>query len=195
MLSFTAPLWVGLAAFLLFRERLKPLFWIGLIQTFVGISVVIGGDLLLHYTFAYGDILGLASGIFFAGYFLITQVGRQQLNTTTYFWILNLTCAVTLLVICLLMKFPIVGYSLQSYLIFGAAAIFFQFLGYYSIVYALGHLTASIVSPTMMIQPVLASILAFGLLGEKMAPAQIIGGLVVLVGIYFVHLGKKHSMG
>ncbi len=194
LLSNSASIWVSLVAIVLFHERFKPIFWVGLVLTIFGVSAVIRADFSQHHTFAYGDVLGLASGFFFAGYFLITQVGRQHLNSITYFWIMNIGCAMTLFMVCLSLNLPILGYSIQTYLIFVVVAILFQFLGYYSIVYALGHLTASIVSPTMMLQPVFASILAFSLLGEKMIPIQMVGGLIALIGIYFVNLGKKQPV-
>jgi drug/metabolite transporter (DMT)-like permease len=62
--------------------------------------------------------------------------------------------------------------------------------GYLSIGYALGHLPASIVAPTLIGQPVVTALLAFPLLGEALRTQQWIGGLVVLLGIYLVHRSR-----
>ncbi len=56
-----------------------------------------------------------------------------------------------------------------------------------SISYALGHLPARIVSPTLIGQPIMTTILAIPLLGEIPSLLQIIGGLIALAGIYIVN--------
>jgi drug/metabolite transporter (DMT)-like permease len=53
--------------------------------------------------------------------------------------------------------------------------------------YALGHIPASIVSPTMIASPVIASLLAIPIAGEGLNIYQITGGLLVFVGIYLVN--------
>jgi drug/metabolite transporter (DMT)-like permease len=82
---------------------------------------------------------------------------------------------------------PFIGYSTQTWIVFFAAAIVSQMIGYLSITYALGHLPASIVSPTLIGQPVLTTMLAIPLLGEIPTSVQWIGGAVALAGIYIVN--------
>jgi drug/metabolite transporter (DMT)-like permease len=66
-----------------------------------------------------------------------------------------------------------------------------QIIGYLAMGYALGHLPASIVSPTMLGQPVLTALLAIPLLGETLQPVQWMGGLVVISGIFLVHRSRE----
>jgi drug/metabolite transporter (DMT)-like permease len=56
-----------------------------------------------------------------------------------------------------------------------------------SLAYALGHLPASIVSPTMILQPVITTLLAIPLLGEIPSIWQGVGGIIALAGIYIVN--------
>jgi drug/metabolite transporter (DMT)-like permease len=63
--------------------------------------------------------------------------------------------------------------------------------GYLAINYALGHLPASIVSPTMLGQPVLTALLAGPLLGETLGLWQVVGGVAVLGGVYLVHRSQR----
>ena len=79
------------------------------------------------------------------------------------------------------------GYSSQSWIVFLATAVVSQIIGYMSISYALGHLPASIVSPTLIGQPIVTTILAIPLLGELPGSFQVIGGVVALAGIYLVN--------
>ncbi len=193
LLGNTAPLWVALFAWLVFRQKLRGLFWLGLALTLGGALAVLGSDFLRHPTIGLGDLLAMAAGVFYAGYFLVTERGRRKLDTLTYVWLVDLVATFTLLLISLGMKMPLGGYPAQSYLAFLGAAVVSQVGGYLSIGYALGHLPASIVSPTLIGQPVVTALLAIPLLGEALRTEQWLGGLVVLAGIYLVHRSREGS--
>jgi drug/metabolite transporter (DMT)-like permease len=187
----TAPLWVALAGMALFGERLPPLFWGGLAITLSGSVLVAGSDFLIHPTLGWGDMLSLLAGVFYAGYYLCTQAGRRHLDSARYVWLAGAASAVCLLVICLIAGYPLSGYPLSTYLAFGASALVTQAAGYLAVGYALGHLPASIVSPTMTGQPVVTALLAIPLLGEVLTPIQWLGGGVVITGIYLINRAHR----
>lgn len=187
----TAPLWVALIAWLIFKERLKPMFWIGLALTLTGAAIVLGSDFLLHPDLGTGDMIALGAAIFYGGYLLVTQRGRQHLDTLSYVWLVSLSSALILLGVSLGMELPLTGFSSQTYLAFLGAALVSQVLGYLAVAYALGHLPASLVSPTLIGQPVVTALLSIPFLGEVMSPAQWIGGVGVLAGIYLVHHNRQ----
>jgi drug/metabolite transporter (DMT)-like permease len=191
LLANTAPLWVALFAWLVWKEHLKTAFWLGLLLTLAGAAIVLGTDFLSESTFGIGDLLAITAGIFYAGYFLVTQRGRNHWDTLSYIWFVGLISSLCLLGISLGLGMQITGYPLQSYLAFLGAALVAQIGGYLAVGYALGHLPASIVAPTMLGQPVVTALLAIPLLGESLHAAQIIGGLAVLGGIYLVHTSRE----
>ena len=193
LLGNTAPLWVALISWLVFRQRLRGLFWLGLAFALGGAVTVLGSDFIRHPTIGLGDLLAMAAGVFYAGYFLVTERGRQKLDTLSYVWLVDLVASLALLLISLGLKMPLTGYTTQSYLAFLGAALVSQVGGYISIGYALGHLPASVVSPTLIGQPVVTAILAIPLLGEGLRTEQWLGGLVVLAGIYLVHRSREES--
>ena len=193
LLGNTAPLWVALFSWLVFRRKLGGVFWVGLTLTLGGAVIVLGSDFIRHPTIGIGDLLAMAAGVFYAGYFLVTERGRQKLDTLSYVWLVDLVATLTLLLISLGMKMPLSGYPSQSYLAFLGAALVSQVGGYLSIGYALGHLPASIVSPTLIGQPVVTALLAIPLLGEALRTEQWLGGLVVLAGIYLVHRSRVET--
>lgn len=187
LMNNTAPLWVALVAWLFFKERLRGRFWIGLLLTLGGAGVVLGSDFLFHPSLNLGNIMSVASGFFYASYYLATQRGRESLGTTEYIWVMTLTSCLTMLAISLIFGMPLSGFDLQTYLAFLGAALVAQLIGFYAIAYALGQLPASLVSPTVLIQPVLTAILAIPLMGENLSPAQWAGALVALGGIYLIN--------
>ena len=103
-------------------------------------------------------------------------------------WLVQISASVTMLGLNFVLGHPITGYSGTTYLTFVATAIISQLLGYLASSYALGHLPASIVSVTMIGQPVTTAIVAVPLLGEVPTPSQLGGGIVALIGIYVANL-------
>jgi drug/metabolite transporter (DMT)-like permease len=89
--------------------------------------------------------------------------------------------------VVLLLGQPLTGYPPVTWAAFAALGLVTQVLGYVAVGYALGHLPASLVAPTMVGQPVMTALLAVPLLGEPLTSIQWIGGAAVLVGIVLVH--------
>ena len=193
LLGNTAPLWVALGAWLIFRERLNRYFWLGLIFTLTGAVLIMGSDFLLHPRLGVGDLMASSASIFYAFYMLSTQKGRQHIDPFRYTWLVGISASITMFFINLILGHKLVGYDLQTWLIFFATAIISQTIGYISISYALGHLPAHVVSPTMVGQPIMTTLLAIPLLGEIPNLIQVLGGLVALTGIYIVNQSHNSS--
>jgi drug/metabolite transporter (DMT)-like permease len=190
LLLNTAPLWVGLGALILFRERLNATFWMGLLLAIAGALVILGLDSLRALSLGVGTLFGLLAGIFHAGYFLTTQRGRETLDALTYFWLAAVSSTFSLLVVSLALRQPLTGYPALTYVNFLALGLVTQVSGHLSINYALGYLPASIVAPTLLGQPVVTAILAGPLLGEALSLWQVLGGIFVLAGVYTVHRSR-----
>jgi drug/metabolite transporter (DMT)-like permease len=155
-----------------------------------GAAVILGLDILRAATFGLGSFLGLSAAIFYGGYFLLSQRGRETLDSVTYTWLSAVSSTLVLLMASLALRQPLTGYSRFTYLNFLAMGLLTQSLGYLAINYALGHLPASAVAPTMLGQPVVTAILAGPLLAEVLSSGQILGGIAVLAGIYLVHRSR-----
>jgi len=187
----TAPLWVALGAWLLFRERLRPLFWAGLALTLVGAAAIAGGDFLRHASLGWGDLLAVGASLFYASYYLITQRGRRWLPPLPYVWLAGMVSTGVLFVLSLVLGMPLTGYPPTTYLAFLGLALITQVTGYVAVAYALGHLPASVVSPTMVSQPVITALLAIPILGEPLTATQWIGGAAVVAGVIVVHRSRN----
>ena len=186
LLGNTSPLWVALAAWLIFRERTRGLFWLGLGLSMGGAAAVLSLDFLRHPTLGWGDLLSIGSATFSAAFYLFSQRSRQHLDSLSHVWLAGLASTLILLVLCLITRSPLFGYSPSTYLFLLGAALLVQLTGYLALGYALGHIPASVAAPTMLGQAVLTALLAIPILGEPLHPVQWIGGVIVLVGIYLV---------
>jgi len=191
-----APLWVGLGAMFLFKERQKRSFWAGLFMALSGVVLLVIRDLYFPEGMLKGLLFGLTAGMFYAAFQLLAQPGRKYFDTLTFLFITTLTTAIFLGGYLLLFHLNFTGYSNSTWVIFIIMGLVIQAGAWFLINYAQGYLSASIVSPTLLGQPVIAAILAFFLLGERLTYWHILGGIVVVTGIYTIHFStikKKMS--
>ena len=190
LLNYISPLWVSLIAILVLKERYKVYYWLGLVLVLLGsISVLNIFNATLTFNFR-GEGFAVISSFFYAGYFLLTQKGRTYFTTLQQLFISLLACCVTLGLIILFFRLPIIGFSRTTYLIFLLSALLSQLLGYFSLTHALGKIPASIVSPSLSLQPVITALLAIPFASQALAGHQILGGLLVLVGIIIINTSE-----
>jgi drug/metabolite transporter (DMT)-like permease len=191
LLANNSPLWVGLGAMLIFREKLSQKFWLGLITALIGMTLIVGGKAIQELRFNTGDLLAIATSFCYAGYMLVTQKTRSRVDTLTLNTFTMLTCVFLLLPVNLLSQQEISGFSPRTWLALIGLGLVPQLAGWLVINYAMGHLPAARVSVTLLGQVLVTAILGFLLLSETPSPADIIGGLLVLAGIYLVNQQNK----
>lgn len=195
LLANNAPLWVGLGTLFIFREKLPRLFWWGMAVSLVGVVLIVGGDMVRHPTLGQGDALAIGAGMFYAAYLLTTQRARSQLDTLTFMTLGIIVSVVVLLGASLLLNAPLTGYSGQTWLALIGLGLISHLGGWLAINYALGHIRASVASVSLLGQPVLTALISIPLLGEGLRLEQIVGGMLVLSGIWLVHRRGSQADG
>lgn len=194
LLGNTAPLWVALGTWLILKQSLTTAFWRGLIITLIGAALIMGTDFILHPRFGVGDLMATFTGFFYGGYYLITEKSRAHFDSVTHIWFVGIGASIALFIINSILQYPFLGYDRLTWLVFLSSAVVSQLIGYMALAYALGHLPASIVAPTMVLQPVVTAILAIPFLGEIPTVWQGIGGAIALVGIYIVNRSHQQNL-
>ena len=184
LLDNTAPIWVGIGAMLVFGERLKGRYWAGLALALTGAAVVTGFNPAAGFVPNRGDAIAFGGATFYATYLLVTQRGRRNLDSLSYLWLVVATAAIALTLASLALRLPLFGYSIRSYASLIAVGVFSQAGGWLLINYALGYLSASTAVIVLLGQPAVTGLLSIPLLGEMLTARQVVGGLVVLAGIY-----------
>ena len=194
LLGNTAPLWVGLGSWIVFREDHPKKFWIGLITALLGAGLVLSIDMEKSPEFGLGSLFGALAALFYGAFYLASQRGREHLDTINYFWISTSTSAIFLFLYTILLGEPLVGYNQKTWILFFLMGLIVQVLGWLFITFTQGHLPAALVSPTMLGQPVIVAILAWLLLHERFSIGQVIGGSMVILGIFLVHYGNGNTL-
>ncbi len=186
-LGNTAPLWVGLATWLWLKQPLKRGYWLGLAVALIGAFALVAGDFSIGGQAGLGGLMSLTAGVFYAGYFLATQQARTGTSALTSWWLSALASLTGLFVVAVTFGQPLFGYTTQTYIWMLAIGVFTQIGGYLLVNYALGHLPASIVSITLLLQPIVTLLLAIPMLGEYPDALQVIGGGLLLAGVWIVN--------
>jgi drug/metabolite transporter (DMT)-like permease len=134
-----------------------------------------------------GDLLALTASVFFAAYLIVTERVRITMDTLSFNALAICGSIAGCLVLALLLRLPLTGYSGRTWMALIALGLVSQLAAYYALVYALGHLPATITSVGLLAQVPCTAALAWLLLGEPLSSLQIAGGLVVLAGIVVVN--------
>ena len=191
LLGNNAPVFVGLGTWLFFGRRPPLSFWSGLSLALVGCAGIVATDTFARGDVAIGDVTGdllaLAAAVFFAAYLITTERVRSGVDTLTFSTLAIVGSVVTLLAVCLVMKLPLTGYASRSWASLIGLGLISQLTAYFAIVYALGHLPATITSVGLLAQVPLTAVLFVPLLGERLTPTQLAAGALVLTGIYIVN--------
>jgi drug/metabolite transporter (DMT)-like permease len=187
LLVNTAPVFVTLGAWLLFGQRMRPLFWLALVLALGGAAILVRATLAADATRLTGDVLALVAALCYAGYQLSVFKSRTTWPTgATMAVSATLTC-IALLPYMLLSGEALLPHSLSGWSVLAALAVVAQLGGQGLITYAVAHMPASLASVGLLLQPVMSALFAWALLGETLSGIQAIGGMIVLAGIALAH--------
>jgi drug/metabolite transporter (DMT)-like permease len=189
LLANLASIFVTLAAWIFLRQRPTRLFLGALAAALVGVT------LLVNATYSpaglAGDALGVVTAMFYAGYILAVKSLRDRGETTLHLMAVTSTItALFLFPVALVAGEPMLPASAFGWWMLIGLALVSHAAGQGLIAYALAHLPAAFSSVSLLFQPVMAAVFAWALLSEGLVPLQVLGGLVVLAGIYLARRGS-----
>jgi drug/metabolite transporter (DMT)-like permease len=178
-----APVVVTVLAWILYRERPKPLFVAALGLAMLGILGIVAPKLAQGGTALAGDALGIATAFFYAAYLI--SVTRLRTRFTTGILMLQTTLVFTalLLPLALALDEKLLPDTPYGWAVLFGLAFIAQFVGQGLIAYALAHLPTTLGAAGLYLQPVAAAGYAWWLLGEQLEPVQIAGGALALIAI------------
>jgi drug/metabolite transporter (DMT)-like permease len=176
-----APIFVTLAVWALWGERPRLGFLLALVGAFGGMLLILVPKLGAGAHALLGDALGLGTACFYAAYMLAVARLRTRHGTAIVMFNTTLVFSVLLLPLALHQKF--LPDSVHGWLLLAGCALCAQVIGQSLIAYAFAHLSAAFGAVALYVQVIAAAIYAWLLLGERLAPVQLAGGLVVLVAI------------
>ena len=191
VLVSTQPVFVAILAYLLFGERTSPLSFAGILVALAG-TAVIAGDGSVGSAAIFGNVLALVGAVTVAVYVLIGRSSRTGgVGVLPYSIVVYSAAAITLLSAALLSGTRLWGYTAETWFWLGAITLGPQIMGHTVFNWALRYIEASIISGTILAEPVVSALLAWLILAEKPGLPTILGGAVVLAGLFMLLRGYR----
>ena len=195
LLVDTEVLFVALVSVLLFREKISRPGMIGILLALAGSVMLSAGDLLPGQakglivmenagTHIRGDLFALLGAVFLAVYTLLGSRLRKSFSTISYTFLAYAGASAVLLCACLVTSVPLTGWSADDYFYSFLMTVFCTYMGHTIFNWGLRYLPAPFISTCRLGEPVVATILAVVVFGEVPGAHQIIGGVIVLAGLY-----------
>jgi drug/metabolite transporter (DMT)-like permease len=205
IIEFTAPIWIALWIKFVRKGFVARDMWVAIALSLVGLVLV--SKAWDGFTF---DLIGIAgatiSAFALAAYFLMSEkIGKKRepiamlifgMGFASIFW----------LVVLPPWSFPFEVFTMQmdlggtaagtlvpGWILMASAAIFGTVIPYLCVLTGMRLLTASTSSVIGMLEPVLAGALAWFWFGQSWDAIQLVGAIVVLVGIYLADRAKSEA--
>ena len=192
LLANLAAIFVTLAAWLFLGQRPSGRFLAGLGAALAGVTMLVQSSLRFSHTGLAGDVLGVVTAMFYAGYIFAVKGLRDRGETTLHLMaVTSMVTAILLLPAAVLSGEPLLPATAQGWAILVGLALVSHAIGQGLIAYALAHLPATFSSASLLLQPVRAALFAWVLLTEPLVPLQVLGGALVLAGIYLARKGSS----
>lgn len=189
LLANLAPVFVTLGSWLLFRTRITRVFLTGLGLALAGVVVLKGGPAAIGGGQIAGDATAIVAAIFYACYMLSLGHVRTRFSTLRIMVWTTFSAALCMLPLAFFLEDGMVPATLHGWAMVLGLAFISHVGGQGLVTYALAYLPTAFSSLTLLLQPVVAAILAWLLLSESITVLQAAGGLIVLAGILIARRG------
>jgi drug/metabolite transporter (DMT)-like permease len=190
LLSNVTPVFVVLGGWLLFKDRPRPVFIVGLVAALAGSAIMMRESLELSARSLAGDFLSLAAAVFYAGYVLTLSRVRKRVSIMATMAIGGLAATLILLVIAVIAEDQIWPRTLNGWLAAGGMALFVQIGGQMLIAISLAYVPAGLVATMFLVSPVISALVAWPLLGESITLTQVAGAAALLAGLEISRRGS-----
>ena len=187
LLACTTPLWTTLGGCLLGRRRPSG-------RDLLALAIASAGLLLVTHAAAQspsprtllGDCLGLAAGMLFGVYLLCVEGLHKTISSQRQVTVAYSVAAVVLWASLLGRGGVSLAYSPAVWRALFGMTLGPQIFGHTLINWSLRHFPSSRVAFAILLEPVIAAGLAWGLLHQAVTPLQMLGGLLVLIALAVV---------
>ncbi len=180
----TAPVWVVVFGWLLFRTRVAGAVLGGLSLCLAGGAALVVQSVSVDLSRVPGDLEGAATGVFFGLYFLAVQAARREASAARVTFEMSVMTAVLLGVVALASEPTLLPRTHAGWAALFAMAWISHAGGQGLLSVALGRLPAVFSSLVIFLEAVAAALAAWAVLGEAVTGVQALGGAAIVLGIW-----------
>lgn len=188
LLANTSILWVTLFAWAVWKERITKLFIFGATVAFSGMALLMlsSGSRVppTDGNPVFGDVLALVTAVFYATYQLSMKRYRREHSAPVLMFWASAVASIVLLPLALWHSDRFLPHGLTGWAPLIGLGVISHACGQGLITWSLGGLPSSLVAVTLLVQPVLTSLLGVAILGQELVPLQIAGAVIVVGGLF-----------
>ncbi len=191
LLATCHVVYVAILGRFFFGETLSKKAILGTSIALCGILVLFGGDLLDNPGNFRGNFFAFLSGILAGLYYLSGRKLRKTISLQTYAFVVYLFSFLTMFLVVLIQNLNYENLPMSEIQLFLLMALIPTLLGHTMQNWALGYLPAYIVSISLLAEPIGSGLLAWLFFQEIPSFGVILGGLIVIAGLYVVILAEE----
>jgi len=181
----TEVIWVSLGYCLFLKGKLSLRAVVAIAVTVLGSVLIALADSTSGSAHLYGDLLALIAAMAVAVYTLLGRVVRADTSTTVYTYLCYSACAAVLLAMCFIQGTGLFSYGASGILVGALLAVFSTILGHSIFSWCLKYFSPSFVSASKLCEPVASAIMAGFLFAEVPTLLQVVGGILILGGVFY----------
>jgi drug/metabolite transporter (DMT)-like permease len=186
LLTNLTPFTVIPVSYFLFHERLPRLFLPGAAVTLAGVLLLVGGKASPVPDNYFGDFLALAAAFFYAGFLLIAYRLRDSIESSVIMFVSAFGGLVGLFVASLAVEGLQVPQGWNDIWPILALTLCVQVVGHNLLTHCQGKLSVNLSSVICLSQPAIAAVYSWAVFSEQLSTLEILGIVVVMVGVYIV---------
>jgi len=184
------PLFVAVLDLVLFRERTSPLLWVAVAivtagGVFIGLRSGTGANL--------GNLLALGGALAASLYLIVGRRASRAMDPVSYNVGAFGWAAVVLGIVCIATSRSLLAVSARSFMWLAVTAVLGQTVGHGLINASLRSFQPQFVALMLLWEPILGSLLAFLVLGDRPGPTELVGGAVILAGLALGIVASRRS--
>ena len=202
LIEFTAPLFVALFARYVYKEHIRRRIWVAVVLCIVGLAVVV--EVWAGVAFSTVGVTAALGGAFaLTAYLLMAERERRHRDPVSLSFYGFLAAAILWAFVQPPWEFPfaVLGetvslqgnlseHSAPVWLLVGFIVVIGTMVTFSLLTGSLRHISATRASIVATLEPVIATVIAWIWLGETFGATQLIGGAIVLAGIFLAQSAR-----
>ncbi len=202
LIEFTAPLFVALFARFVYKEQIRRRIWVAVALCIFGLALVV--ELWAGVAFSTIGVTAALCGAFgLTAYLLLAERERRHRDAVSLSFYGFLFAALLWALVQPLWQFPwnvldndvslqgnLSEYTAPVWALVGFIVVIGTMITFSLLTGALRHISATRASIVATLEPVVATVVAWLWLGETFGPMQLVGGAIVLAGIFLAQSAR-----
>lgn len=169
ILFATNPIWTAVFNIYAFKEKITFRMWTSFFIAFIGIYLLVQDQLKFSSENSLGNLSALVTAIFYAIYLITGKKARMNISNLNFACLQYAFCAILFLIASVFTKSELIGdYSQISWVSVLGLVLIPTLLGHFLFTHIMSHMNLAVMTCGKLIEPVLATIMAYFLFQEKL---------------------------